>query len=152
MTTTTEAVAGITTLSATEMAEQIASGALSSSEVVEAHIRRIEEVNPRLNALVVPLFEQARKEAAAADVSRSRGEALGPLHGVPITIKESFDVRGTPTTMGLSARVNLRAESDGPIVARLRVAGAIILGKTNVPQMVIYNEADNPVYGRTNNP
>lgn len=152
MTTATEAVAGITTLSATEMAEQLASGALSSSEVVEAHIRRIEEVNPRINALVVPLFEQARKEAAAADTALSRGEALGPLHGVPITIKESFDVTGTLTTMGLSARVNNRAASDGPTVARLRAAGAIILGKTNVPQMVMYNEADNPVYGRTVNP
>jgi fatty acid amide hydrolase len=134
------------------MAGQIAAGALSSSEVVEAHIRRIEVVNPSINAVVVPLFERARKEAAAADAARERGEALGPFHGVPITIKESFDVKGTLTTMGLSARVNQLAASDGPTVARLRAAGAIVLGKTNVPQMVIYNEADNPVYGRTNNP
>ena len=152
MTTAIEAATDITALSAIAMAERIASGALSSSEVVEAHIRRIESVNPRLNAVVVPLFEQARKEAATADQARARGETLGPLHGVPITIKESFDVKGTPTTMGLSARVNERAQSDGPTVARLRAAGAIILGKTNVPQMVMYNEADNPVYGRTNNP
>lgn len=142
----------ITSLTATEMARRIASGALSSSEVIEAHIRRIEAVNPRLNALVVPLFEQARKEAAAADAALARGEKPGLLHGVPITIKESFDVKDTPTTMGLSALVNKRAASDGPTVARLRAAGAIILGKTNVPQMVLYNEADNPVYGRTNNP
>ncbi|HEX8491848.1 MAG TPA: amidase [Pyrinomonadaceae bacterium] len=151
-TTTDEAIADITALSATEMAEQIAIGALSSSEVVEAHLRRIEEVNPLINAVVVPLFEQARKEAEAADTARARGESLGPLHGVPITIKESFDVMGTPTTMGLSARVNQLAESDGLMIARLRAAGAIILGKTNVPQMVLYNEADNPVYGRTVNP
>jgi fatty acid amide hydrolase len=149
---TTDTAAEITSLDATEMARQIASGALSSREVIEAHIRRIEAVNPRLNALVVPLFEQARKDAVAADAAVARGESLGPLHGVPITIKESFDVKNTPTTMGLSALLNKRATSDGPTVARLRAAGAIILGKTNVPQMVLYNEADNPVYGRTNNP
>ncbi|MBD0326660.1 MAG: amidase, partial [Pyrinomonadaceae bacterium] len=74
------------------------------------------------------------------------------LHGVPITIKESFDVEGTQTTMGLSALVGKKAKADAPMVARLRAAGAIILGKTNVPQMVMFNEADNPVYGRTNNP
>ena len=97
MTTATKAIADITALSATEMAQQIATGALSSSEVVEAHIRRIEEVNPLINAVVVPLFEQARREAKAADTALARGESLGPLHGVPITIKESFDVAGTPT-------------------------------------------------------
>lgn len=134
------------------MARQIASGALSSREAVEAHIRRIEAVNPRINALVVPLFERARTEADRADGARARGEALGALHGVPITIKESFDVEGTATTMGLSALVDKMAETDAPTVARLRAAGAIVLGKTNVPQMVMFNEADNPVYGRTNNP
>jgi fatty acid amide hydrolase len=152
MQTTIEAPAGITGLSASEMAEQIRSGALSSREAVEAHISRIESVNPQLNALVVPLFEQARERALNADAARARREELGPLHGVPITIKESFDVTGTPTTMGLSALANHRAASDATMVARLRAAGAIILGKTNVPQLVMYNEADNPVYGRTNNP
>lgn len=152
MATSPETVNEIITLSATEMAARIASGALSAREVVEAHIRRIEGVNPRLNAVVVPLFEQARKEAASADETRARGKTLGLLHGVPVTIKESFDVAGTPTTMGLSACVNERSETDAPTVARLRAAGAIVLGKTNVPQMVMYNEADNPVYGRTNNP
>lgn len=151
-TATTDIAAGITSLTATEMAQQIASGALSSREVIEAHIRRIEAVNPRINALVVPLFEQARKEADAADAALARGAIPGLLHGVPITIKESFDVRDTPTTMGLSALASKRVAIDGPTVARLRAAGAIILGKTNVPQMVMYNEADNPVYGRTNNP
>jgi fatty acid amide hydrolase len=152
MTNTTDTGAGITALSATELAQRIASGSLSSREAVEAHIRRIEAVNARLNAVVVPLFEQARAGADAADAARARGESLGALHGVPVTIKESFDVKGSPTTMGLSARVEQRAQEDGPTVARLRAAGAIILGKTNVPQMVMYNEADNPVYGRTNNP
>ncbi len=142
----------ITNMSATAMAEQIASGALSSREVVEAHISRIEAVNPLINALVVPLFEQARKEAEKADAARVRKEQLGKLHGVPITIKESFDVAGTATTMGLSALAGKKAKADAPVVARLRSAGAIILGKTNVPQLVLFNEADNPVYGRTNNP
>jgi Asp-tRNA(Asn)/Glu-tRNA(Gln) amidotransferase A subunit family amidase len=142
----------ITKMSATAMARRIASGALSSLEVVEAHIRRIEAVNPLINALVVPLFEQALKEAERADAARARGEKLGRLHGVPITVKESFDVAGTQTTMGLSALAGKKAATDAPTVARLRAAGAIILGKTNVPQMVMFNEADNPVYGRTNNP
>jgi Asp-tRNA(Asn)/Glu-tRNA(Gln) amidotransferase A subunit family amidase len=152
MTTAIEAGAEITSLSATEMAKSIASGALSSRAVVEAHIRRIETINPRINAVVVPLFAQALTEADEADAARARGDKLGSLHGVPITIKESFDVKDTPTTMGLSARAGQLSASDSPLVARLRAAGAIILGKTNVPQMVMYNEADNPVYGRTNNP
>lgn len=152
MATATDTGSEITTLSASEMAEQIACGALSSREAVEAHINRIEAINPRINAVVVPLFDEARKDAAAADAARARVKTLGPLHGVPVTIKESFDVRGTATTMGLSALVNQRSETDGPMIARLRAAGAIILGKTNVPQMVMFNETDNPVYGRTNNP
>jgi fatty acid amide hydrolase len=139
-------------MSASAMARQIASGALYSREAVEAHIRRIEAVNPRINALVVPLFERARREADRADAARARGEALGALHGVPITIKESFVVVGTASTLGLSARGDKMAGSDAPAGARLRAAGAIVLGKTNVPQMVMFNEADNPVYGRTNNP
>jgi fatty acid amide hydrolase len=143
---------GITALGAHEMAREIASGALSSREVVEAHIKRIEDVNPQLNAVVVPLFAQARDAAMAADAARACGETLGALHGVPITIKESFDVAGVATTMGLSARLNQKATTDAPLVARLRNAGAIILGKTNVPQLLMMNESDNPVYGRTNNP
>jgi fatty acid amide hydrolase len=140
------------TLGAGAIAKQIASGDLSAREVVEEHIRRIEEVNPRLNAVVVPLFDRARTEAAAADATRSRGEPLGPLHGVPITIKEQFLVAGTPTTVGLPGRISHRAAVDGPLVQRLRRSGAIVLGKTNVSQLLIYHESDNPVYGRTNNP
>ena len=139
-------------MSATEMAREIGRGALAAREAVEAHIGRIVSVNPRLNAVVVPLFDAARAAAAAADAARREGTPLGPLHGVPITIKESFDVAGAPTTIGLSERAGHRATADGPLVARLRSAGAIILGKTNIPQLVMLNEADNPVYGRTNNP
>jgi fatty acid amide hydrolase len=137
--------------SATEIAQKIAAGELSASEVVEAHIQRIEEVNPRLNAVIIPLFEQARSQAKAADEARSRGETLGLLHGVPITIKESFDVAGTVSNMGISA-LSQTAKQDSPLVKRLQQAGAIILGKTNVAQLLALNESDNPVYGRTVNP
>lgn len=142
----------IISLTATELAQKIKAGELSASEVADAYIRRIEEVNPRLNAVVIPLFEQARKEAQVADAARKRGDALGPLHGVPITIKEQFLLKGTATTFGLPNQKNHRAAEDGPLVKRLREAGAIILGKTNTSQLLFYIESDNPVYGRTNNP
>ena len=142
----------ITSLGAGEIADKIIAGEFSAREAVEAHIQRIEAVHPKLNALVVPLFDQARAEAVSADNARQQGKPAGLLHGVPITIKESFDVAGTATTMGLSERTDHKAIADGPLVARLRRAGAIILGKSNVPQLLMYAESDNPVYGRTNNP
>jgi fatty acid amide hydrolase len=142
----------ITRLSAAELAGHIASGELSAQEVVEAYLSGITRVHRRLNALAVPLFEQARAAAAAADAARDRGEALGPLHGVPVTIKEMFDVEGTPTTAGSTGGAAQAAVSDSLVVRRLRRAGAIVLGKTNVPQFGMFAETDNPVYGRTNNP
>jgi len=143
---------GLTALSATELARRIRDGEVSSVEVVNEHIRRIEAVNPQLNAVVVPLFDQARTEAAAADAVRASGGAMGRLHGVPVTIKECYHVKGTPSTAGLTGQMAHRADVDGPLVSRLRAAGAIVLGKTNVPQLMLYYESDNPVYGRTNNP
>ena len=142
----------LTRLSATELAGRIARGELTAREAVEAHIARIEAVNAALNAVVVRRYDEARAEARAADERQARGEPLGPLHGVPITIKEAFAVTGTPATYGLRSRADPPAAEDDPYVARLRAAGAIILGKTNVPQVLLYNETDNPVYGRTNNP
>lgn len=144
----------LTSLSASELARRIAAGHLSSQEVVEAHIRRIEAVNPRLNALVVPLFEQARADASRADRLREQGRLLGPLHGVPITLKEQFLVAGTPTTVGLMSHKSQLMEQEGPLVTRLRQAGAILLGKTNVSQLLLSlsGSCENPVYGRTNNP
>lgn len=142
----------LTHLSATSLAALIARGDISCVETVEAHIARIEQVNSRLNAVVVKRYEAARAEAQAADARRAGGEALGPLHGVPITIKESLDLEGTPSTFGLPWRASILATRDDPYVARLRAAGAIILGKTNVSQLLLYAESDNPVYGRTNNP
>jgi fatty acid amide hydrolase len=148
----TSAASELCRLSATEMARLVAAGQVSSQELVAAHIARIESVNPALNALVIPLFDQARRQAAAADSARQRGEALGPLHGVPVTIKECFHVAGTPSSEGIGRFTAEVIAHDGPLVARLRGAGAIVLGKTNLPQLMLQHETNNPVYGRTNNP
>jgi fatty acid amide hydrolase len=143
---------GITRLTATELAKKIRDRELSSVEVVEAHIERIKEVNPSLNAVIVPLFDEALAQAKEADRLLEEGGPVGPLHGVPITIKEQFDVAGTETNVGVPNNRGIVAEKDGPLVARLRDAGAIILGKTNVAMTLAAWESDNPVYGRTNNP
>ncbi len=139
-------------LSANEMARRIAAGELSSRELVETHIVRIEAVNPRLNAVVVPLFEEARRQAEAADEARSHGRLHGPLHGVPITVKECFHVAGTAATEGIPRFATEIMTADSPLVARLRRAGAIVLGKTNLPQLMLMHETDNPLFGVTNNP
>lgn len=139
--------------SATEIARRIARREVSATEVTRAFVERIQKVNPKLNAVVIPRFEQALQEAAAADSKSSQREALGSLHGVPITLKECFHLAGTPSTIGLNSPEYRRLiEKDGLSVSRLRKAGAIVLGKTNLPQLMIWHESDNPVYGRTNNP
>ncbi len=142
----------LTALSAGELARRIGRGEVSSSRVVEAHLERIAAVEPGLNAVTVLLAQAARAGAAAADDAVRRGSPLGPLHGVPVTVKELFDVAGTPTTAGLASRRELRAERDASVVASLRRTGAIVLAKTNVPQLAMLPETDNPVHGRTNNP
>jgi fatty acid amide hydrolase len=135
-----------------QIAREIAFGKVSAREAVVACIERIESTQTAINAVVVPRFEQALKEADLADGLRARGDALGPLHGVPITIKESFDLTGTATTAGLTNRAGHRAAADAAVVARLRQAGAIVLGKTNVSQLLLHDACRNPLYGRTNNP
>ncbi|HEY6236229.1 MAG TPA: amidase family protein [Candidatus Elarobacter sp.] len=137
---------------ASELARRIADGSLTSSDAVEAHIARIERVNPALNAVVVKRYDEASAEAREADRRRAAGEPLGALHGVPVTIKECLDFAGLPSTFGLPSRAQHAADADDPYVARLRAAGAIVLGKTNVAQMLLAVESSNPVYGRTNNP
>jgi fatty acid amide hydrolase len=139
-------------LGAAELASSIAAGDVSAREAVDACLGRIEEINGRLNALVWPRFEAARREADEADAARGRGDRLGSLHGVPVTIKDQFDVEGLPTTFGVSRLAERPVETDGPMVAALREAGAIVLGKTNVPQTLGSIETDNPRFGRTNNP
>lgn len=138
--------------SAHELAGLLAAGTVSSREVVAAHIARIERVDAVLNAVVVRRFDAALAEADAADAALARGEPLGPLHGVPVTVKESLALAGTASTFGLPGRRSAIASDDDPYVARLRAAGAVVLGKTNVAQLLIAYESVNPVYGRTNNP
>jgi amidase len=131
--------------SATALARRIRDRQLSSEEVVQAHIQRIAAINPRLNAVVQLAEAQALEDARAADAALARGQPIGALHGVPFTVKDWIDTAGLPCTGGdLAFRTRVPAE-DATVVARMRRAGAILLGKTNV--MV-----ENPVYGRTNNP
>ena len=125
---------------------------MSAVEIAEAHLRRIDEVNPKLNAVVQLAAERAMDEARAADAALARGESLGPLHGVPITIKDSHDTKGIVSTGGTMGRKDFVPEADATAVARMRAAGAIVLGKTNTPELTLSFETDNLVYGQTNNP
>ena len=119
---------------------------------MNAHLRRIEAVNPQINAVVQLTADAARKEAHKADAALARGEIKGPLHGVPMTIKDSIETAGVISTSGTKGRASFVPTQDATVVTRLRVAGAILLGKTNVPEMAMAAETDNLVYGRTNNP
>src|SRR5262249_37808697 len=139
-------------MSAREIAALIARRELSASEVVAHFAARLNAVNVPLNAVAVDLTEAARKAAADVDAALARGERLGPLAGLPVTIKEGFDLAGTASTFGLPTRRDVIESKDDPHVAALRAAGAIPLAKSNVPQLLIYTESDNPLYGRTNNP
>ena len=116
---------------------------MRSREVVDAHLAHLRRVNPRLNALVAERFAAAREEAEAADAAADAGVDLGPLHGVPCTIKECFALEGMPWTAGLVARKDVRAETDATAVARLRAAGAIPLGVTNVSELCMWMETSN---------
>ena len=142
----------IFTLSAKGMADAIRTKELSATELVEAHLDRIAAVNPKLNAVVNLCAARARREAGLADEALAKGSKTGPLHGVPITIKDCFDTAGVVTTGGTLGHMERVPESDATAVARLKAAGAIILGKTNVPEFCLAFETDNLVYGRTNNP
>ena len=138
--------------SALETAAAIRSGAISSVEVTEAHIARMRAVNPKLNAVVVDLSDEALKAAKAADQARAKGRELGLLHGVPITIKENVDYEGRPNPNGVPAQMNIIAPSDAPVVRNLRKAGAVVLGLTNTPEFSFRGFTDNPLHGLTLNP
>lgn len=138
--------------SATELARRIRSRELSARDALEYFIDRVERLNPAINAVVVRDFEQARAAASAADAALAGGSAVGPLHGVPMTIKESFQLRGTPTTWGFPEFTDNLAAGNAVVVDRLIQAGAVIFGKTNVPPGLMDGQSWNPVYGRTNNP
>jgi amidase len=138
--------------SALELAELIRTGQASAREVVEAHLRRIDEVNPELNAVVVVLADRALAEADEADRRSAAGDATGPLHGVPVTIKENLDVAGTATTQGVKAFEGMVAPVDATLVARLRAGGAIVIGRTNLPDMGLRVSTDSSLRGLTRNP
>jgi amidase len=138
--------------SACELASLIAAGKVSSAEVVEAHLARIEAVNPAVNAVVRVLAAQARTEAAAADRLTAAGGKLPPLHGVPFTVKENIDMAGLPTTWGVPALAQAVVPQDAPVVERMRAAGAIPIGRTNLPDMGLRVHTDSALHGLTRNP
>jgi amidase len=138
--------------SAAELAAAIRTRQVSSEEVVEAYLQRIEAVNPRLNAVVQLVPDSARLQAREADAMLARDEISGPLHGVPFTVKDVFDAAGVVSAAGLEERAGFVPEQDAVVVARMKAAGAILLGKTNCPPGGGGGRTDNPVYGRTNNP
>jgi Asp-tRNA(Asn)/Glu-tRNA(Gln) amidotransferase A subunit family amidase len=143
---------GLNFLSAVSMAERISRKQLSSIELLQSHLSRIKELNTKLNAFVQVDADGARRQAQHADEAVRNGEELGPLHGVPISIKGSIEVAGLRCESGSKLRQGLIATRDAPLVSRLRRAGAVILGVTNSPELLMAWETDNVLYGRTNSP
>ncbi len=137
--------------SATKLAELIREKAVSPVDVLVAHLARIEELNPKLNAIVT-LAPDAMQLAKEAEAAVMRGEKLGPLHGLPVTVKDTIETAGLRSTSGSVMRAEFIPKRDAPSVARLKAAGAMVLGKTNAAEMAMDYNADNPVFGRTNNP
>jgi len=139
-------------LSGKQLAARIRRGELSSLEALDAMLARIDLLNPAINAVVTTDVPRARRQAKAADRARAKGATLGPLHGVPMTVKESFDVVGMATTVGFMDQRDNRPTQDSLVVQRLAAAGAIVVGKTNLPVAMADWQSFNPVYGTTNNP
>ena len=135
-----------------ELQQQVASGRQSAVSLVRERLDLIDRENPRLNAMVAIRRDGALADAAAIDSARASGRELGPLAGVPVSIKEALDVEGMASTAGIDARTGTLSRTDCEAVARLRRAGAIIMGKSNIAQLLIFVESDNPVYGRCNHP
>lgn len=144
---------GLTYSSATELAIAIRTRQVSAVEVMEAHLAQIEHHNLALNAVVTLNAEGARRQAQAADAALARGEVWGPLHGVPFTLKDAHATAGMRTTVGFPPFADFVPQEDGTVAARLKAAGALLMGKTNVH--ILLGDAlqsDNPLFGRTNNP
>lgn len=139
-------------LSATETAQAIRSGSTTAEAVTRSVLGRIEAVNPRVKALATVTADSALAAACAADTAQARGQMLGPLHGVPVSIKVNVDVAGEPTTDGVAAFKDNVATSDSPLVQSLRDAGAIIVGRNNAPAFSLRWFTDNAFHGRTLNP
>src|ERR1700694_2857794 len=141
-----------TLLSARDFAAQTRRKIVSPVEVAREHLDRIERLNPKLNAFVDYKPEGVFAQAREAERAVQRGDKLGPLHGVPVSIKSSIDVAGHRCEAGSRLRAGHIASDDAPLVARLRAAGAVILGVTNTPELLMAWETDNLLYGCTNNP
>jgi len=135
-----------------EIAAGIREKKFSPVQVVDAHLKRAAALQPKLNAFVHLDAEGARRQARAAEAALMRGERVGPLHGVPLTIKSCVDAAGWPTPAGSLLRKDYVPQGDAPLVTRLRAAGAIVLGNTNTPEYLMAYETDNSLSGRTNNP
>ncbi len=135
-----------------ELAEKIRAGEVSSLELTDYFIGRIERLDGELNAVVVRDFDRARRAARQADAALAEGKVVGPLHGVPMTIKESYDIQGLPTTWGLPVFKDNIAATDAESVRAYKAAGAVFLGKTNVPLNLADFQSYNEIYGTTGNP
>jgi amidase len=138
--------------STTQLATEIRAGRLSATEVLEAHLEQIATHNPTLNAIVTMDAERAREQAQEAIKALARGEIWGPLHGVPFTLKDAHATAGMRTTTGFPPLANYVPTVDSTVTARLKAAGGILMGKTNVPVMLADYQSTNPIFGRTNNP
>ena len=136
---------------ATALAERIRAREISPVEVLEVHLKRIEDVNPKINAIVT-LVDDAQQHAREAETAVMRGDPIGPLHGVPFTIKDCVDTAGVRTTRGSKLFQDYVPEADAPVVARLKKAGGVFFAKTNMPEFALWSETDNEVFGRTLNP
>ena len=138
--------------SATWLSDEIRDRRIGCAELLDFYLARAERHNPALNAIIVWQIEQARERARAADAALARGERWGPLHGIPMTVKESFNLAGLPTTFGNPLWRNIIAPGNAFLIDRLLQAGAIVFGKTNVPYMLADAQSFNDIYGTTNNP
>ena len=138
--------------SATELAAAVRAGEISSTELVDCYLGRIEELNPALGAVVTVDADRARREATAADRHLAGGAAAGPLHGLPVTVKDCLETAGLRTTCGAPELAGYVPEHDAEAVARLRRAGAIVIGKTNLPAWASDCQTYNELFGTTGNP
>src|SRR6266536_1273680 len=138
--------------STTQLAAAIRAGHVSATEVLEAHLVQIDKHNPALNAIVTMDAERAHERAREADKALTRGEVWGPLHGVPFTLKDAHATAGMRTTTGFPPLADYVPQEDSTVTARLKAAGGILIGKTNVAVMLADFQSNNPIFGRTNNP
>src|SRR5215472_1545980 len=138
--------------SATHLSARLRRGEVSAVEIVDACTQRFEQVNSTVNAIVTPLFEQARKDAEVADGRRLRGEPLGVLHGIPLALKDMTEVAGVRTTYGARLFENHVPAVDALLTKRLKASGAILVGKTNTPEFAVGINTTNGIFGTTRNP